>query len=233
MSRRSRSYTAVILSVLSLCFLIPFAARSGSPDSSISISFDGYEVGRPPSGWVTRNGKAQEVYSICGGESGKFLHADAQGTSVQIGLEKKWSLQNLAVLEWRWRAIQFPSRSDERVKGRDDSVLSLYVLFGHAPFYHALKYIWSDALAVGTSLDSPFSSRTKMIVLESGRSLAEKWVVERRNVLSDYRRLFNTTDVPEARGIGVLTDADNTGSRAVGDYGEIDILPLGQRAGEQ
>ncbi len=227
-----RPAVRTILCVLSLTFILSLANRPShaAAQSSIAISFEEYEIGKPPAGWASRNGNAREVYSVRSGDSGKFLHADAQGTSVQIGLEKTWSLQDLPVLEWRWKAIQFPTNADERSKDGDDSVLSLYVLFGHPPFYHAIKYVWSGALPVGTSFDSPFSSRTKMIVVESGRELAGRWVVEKRNALSDYRRLFNTQDVPEATGIAVLTDGDNTKSRAVGDYGEIDIKATGESA---
>jgi hypothetical protein len=215
--------------VLLLTLLVSFIAgsRSAFAESSIKISFEGYEIGKSPTGWVSSNGKAQEIYSVRTGDTGKFLHADAQGTSVQIGLEKKWSIQDLPVMEWRWRAIQFPNNTDERKKGTNDSVLGLYILFGSAPFFQAIKYVWSDTLSVGMSFDSPFSSRVRLVVVETGRALAGKWVVERRNVLADYRRLFNARNVPDPTGIAVLTDADNTNSRAVGDYGEIDILPQG------
>ena len=227
-SRQLRPATVVILCVLLLTVPFPLISRirSASGESSIRISFDGYEVGRLPAGWVLSNGKAQGIYSVRGEDSGKFLHADAQGTSVQIGLERTWSLQDLPVLEWRWRAIQFPSNTDERNKSTNDSVLSLYILFGSPPFYHAIKYVWSDTLSVGMSFDSPFSSRVKMIVVESGRALAGRWIVERHNVLADYRQSFNTQNVPKPAGIAVLTDADDTNSRAIGDYGEIDILPV-------
>jgi len=34
-----------------------------------------------------------------------------------------------------------------------------------------------------------------------------------------------------AKGIGLLTDSDNTRSRAIGDYGDIEILSLSGRPG--
>jgi hypothetical protein len=156
--RLTRQATGMILYVLSLVLLFRSISCtcSASAESSISISFEGYEVGKPPAGWVSRNGKAQEVYSVHSGDSGRFLHGDAQGTSVQIGLERKWSLQDLPVFAWHWRAIQFPSHTDERNKEGDDSVLSLYVLFGSPPFYHAIKYVWRGTLPVAMSFDSPF-----------------------------------------------------------------------------
>ena len=64
-----------------------------------------------------------------------------------------------------------------------------------------------------------------VIVLERGDAFLGKWVSEKRDVLADYHRLFGGNgDAPVARGIAILTDADNTASRASGDYGDIDIL---------
>ena len=82
----------------------------------------------------------------------------------------------------------------------------------------------------GTVFDSPYSSGTKIVVLRSGRALAGSWVAEERNVLSDYERLFEKKDKhPVARGIALLTDSDNTRSRAVGDYAEISIIARSEK----
>jgi len=195
----------------------------------IHISFEGSEVGKPPTGWASRNGSAAEVYSARS-EGGKtFLHADARGSAVQIGHEIAWSLKELPFLEWQWRAVLFPLNGDERRKATNDSVLGLYVVFGRWPFIKAIKYIWSESLPVDTSLDSPFSSRTKIVVIESGQGLAGRWVTERRDVLADFHRLFGDGETaPAARGIGLLTDADNTNSRAIGDYGDMEMLGADQ-----
>jgi hypothetical protein len=72
--------------------------------------------------------------------------------------------------------------------------------------------------------DSPHSSKTKVFVVRSGRSLSGKWLTEERNVLADYRSLFGMGEKnSSARGILLLTDSDNTMTRAVGDYDAITI----------
>jgi len=43
------------------------------------------------------------------------------------------------------------------------------------------------------------------------------------NVLEDYRRFFQA-DPPDAQGIALLTDGDNTHSRAVADYDDFRAL---------
>jgi hypothetical protein len=216
----------VVLGATLFASWLPTAAAQ----PAIHISFEESDVGKPPTGWTSRNGNAAEVYSVRS-EGGKtFLHADARGSAVQIGHEIAWSLKELPLLQWQWRAVLFPLNGDERRKATNDSVLGLYVVFGRWPFIKAIKYIWSESLPVGTSLDSPFSSRTKLVVLESGQGLAGRWVTERRDVLADFHRLFGDGETaPAARGIGLLTDADNTNSRAIGDYGDMEIFGADQR----
>ncbi len=213
----------VMLVALSLVLCVPWSCPALA-QSAIHISFEGFEMGEPPPGWVSRNGNIGDVYTVQEEGGKKFLHADARGTAVQIGFEAKWSLKEHPLLEWQWRALILPDKGDEMKKATNDSVLGLYVVFGRQPFIKTVKYVWSTTLPVGLSLESPFSSRTRMIVLESGDAFMGKWVSERRDVLADYRRLFGKDDAPVTRGIAILTDADNTASRACGDYGDIDIL---------
>jgi hypothetical protein len=60
---------------------------------------------------------------------------------------------------------------------------------------------------------------TQVIVLRSGPpSAREAWVEERVNALEDYTRLFGEPPAVKPAGIAVLTDADDTRSRAEGDY---------------
>lgn len=191
--------------------------------SPISLTFGADEVGKFPSGWLSMDGKnAVKVYSVQAEGDKKFLHADSKGSRVQIGLEKKWALKEFPILQWQWRAVLFPIGTNEREKSGNDSVLGLYVVFGHWPFIRAIKYIWSDTLPVEASFNSPFSKGTKILVVRSGRSQMGRWVKEKRDVLFDYQQLFREEEKnPLATGIAILTDSDNTNSSAIGDYADI------------
>jgi hypothetical protein len=210
-----------------LVVLFIFYAQSLSAQSPIHITFDGDEIGKFPSGWVSRDQKNMiKVYSVQAEEEKKFLHADAHNLSVQIIYETKWDIKDYPILRWRWRAVIFPTGSNEQIKSGDDSVLGIYVVLSGLPFVTAIKYIWSDTLPIGTAFDSPSSSGTKIIVVRSGQALAGTWVTEEHNVLSDYESLFRKGEKhPVAQGIAILTDSDNTNSRAVGDYADISITP--------
>ncbi len=211
------------LTTLSVLILLQAPPLFAQP--LFTLNFENDETGKFPTGWSSRDKENMgRVYSVQAEDGHKFLHADAKKISVQIGLEKAWGLEEFPILRWRWRARAFPEGTNEREKSGNDSVLSVYVVLGGWPVPSSLKYIWSDTLPVGTTFDSPHSNRTKVFVVRSGRSLAGKWVTEERNVLADYRRLFGKGEKnPSARGILLLTDSDNTMTRAAGDYGEITV----------
>jgi hypothetical protein len=193
--------------------------------SLFTLNFENDEAGKFPTGWSSRDKENMgRVYSVRAEDGHRFLHADAQGISVQIGYEKTWNLKEFPILRWRWRALVFPEGSDERKKSGNDNVLSVYVVFGGWPIPSSIKYTWSDTLPAGTVFDSPLSGKTKIIVVRSGRSMAGNWVAEERNVLADYRSLFGEGEKnPSARGILLLTDSDNTMTRAAGDYDDITV----------
>ena len=76
-------------------------------------------------------------------------------------------------------------------------------------------------MPAGTTLPT---SRARAIVLRSGPPPDAEWVTETVNVRRDYERLYG--EAPgRARGVAVLTDADQTRSRAVGDYGSFRVCP--------
>jgi len=210
---------------LLLVVIIIFCAQSLCAQSLMHITFEGGEVGKFPSGWGSRDQKNMtRVYSVQAEGEKKFLHADAHDLSVAISYERKWDMKDYPILRWRWRAVIFPTGSNEQIKSGADSVLGLYVMFSGLPFVTAIKYIWSDTLPIGTAFDSPYSKGTKIIVVRSGRALAGTWITEERDVLSDYERFFGKGGKhPVAEGIAILTDSDNTHSRAVGDYADISI----------
>jgi hypothetical protein len=214
-----------LLCLAAMLLPLPCAWRAASAEQPIQVAFQADEVGKAPRGWASRNKDPGKIYSVQEEGGKKYLRADARDACEPLGYEKPWPLGEYPILRWEWRAVLFPSNSDERKKSGSDSALAVYVVFGRWPFIKCLKYIWSDTLPVGASFTSPFSSRTRLIVLRGGRTAAGTWVSERRDVLSDYRRFFDARETPTARGIAVLTDSDNTHSHAVGDYGEFETLP--------
>lgn len=212
--------------ILILLIALTVSAAQTPLSQPINITFKANEIGKYPSGWSSMNGNdAAKIYSVKAEGEHTFLHADAPAMAVQIGTEHNWNLRDLPVLQWQWRAIHFPDNTNEHEKNRNDSVLAIYVAFGHLPFINTIKYIWSDTIPVGTVFTSPTASNTKIIVIRSGRAQMNVWITEKRDVFSDHKQLFGEKEKdPVATGIVILTDSDNTVTHAIGDYGYIEVL---------
>jgi hypothetical protein len=144
----------------------------------------------------------------------------SSGLGIQAGREYEWDLTKYPVLAWSWRPRLFPQGADERDSSKNDSALAVYmtVPYSRVSGPKAVKYIWSERVPVGTRLSSNMGL-TQVLVLRSGPSGArDQWVEERANALEDYTRLFGEPPAAKPAGIAVLTDADDTRSRAEGDY---------------
>jgi hypothetical protein len=61
------------------------------------------------------NSSAHNVYAVQEEGKKKFIHADSKWSWVQIGYEKKWTLKEFPILQWKWCAVSFPqARMRER-----------------------------------------------------------------------------------------------------------------------
>lgn len=197
----------------------PASSRGAEHERPLG-TFEQSQPGKPPQGWKTRSGEVADVYVVRQSGDRKYLHADAKGVSVTIGKDQEYDVREYPVLTWRWRVLALPRGGDERRKETGDSAAGVYVVFGGWPIPNTVKYVWSASLRPGTRVESPFADQTKIVVLRSGMDRAGEWVEEQVNVLEDYRKLFGE-DPGKARGIGILSDADNTKSRAMADYDAI------------
>ena len=122
------------------------------------------------------------------------------------------------MLAWSWRPVEFPTGADERNSKTNDSALAVYGVFPHRMgSVRSVKYVWSAVVPVGTRLSSNMGL-TQVRVLRTGTENKGRWTDERVNLLDDYRKYFDVSDTPKPAGIAVLTDADDTKSRAQGDY---------------
>ena len=183
------------------------------------VAFNEGDVGNFPSQWKVREQGGKEVYSVQMDGQGVFLHAESIGNAYTIGRQISIDLEKHPYLIFSWRAIELPAGGNEELKRTNDGALGVYVVFqGWAVPPRSIKYVWSTTLPEGTMTESPYSERAKIVVLRTGEEGLGEWHDETVNVLEDYRRLFQTDDAPKVRGIGVLTDSDNTGSHAAGDY---------------
>ena len=175
-----------------------------------------------PGDWKPRDDRAREVYRVLEEGGLRFIRATAEGAGSQMGKEFAWDLGTHPVLAWKWRPRLFPTGADERESARNDSALGVYAVFPSMPMtVKTVKYVWSQMAPAGTTV-SVSAGLTRMLVLRTGAPVDPSWVEEAVDVRADYQRLFAEAP-PRPRGIAVLTDADQTRSRAVGDYADFRI----------
>ena len=208
------------LTLLLAGFLMVAAAEAASaPGSCIAVDdLSKGKIGEFPPDWKARKDAGKAVYSVREENGLRFLRAASRGLGIQAARGFEWDLNAYPILEWSWRPIKFPAGSDERNSKTADSVLAVYAVFPHTMVsLKAVKYIWSAVVPVGTRLTSNMGL-TQVKVIRTGVPERPEWVEERANVLEDYRTLFGDAEPSKPVGVAVLTDSDDTGSSAEGDY---------------
>ena len=197
-----------------------FGAGPGAALAAECVALDDFSRGRLgefPLEWKPRKESGRPVYSIREEGGRRFLRAIARRIGIQAGREVTWNLETYPVLAWSWRPIEFPTGSDERKSGANDSPVSVYAVFpASAVSVKSVKYVWSRVVPAGTRLTSS-GGNTQVRVLRSSPQ-AGTWADEQVNVREDYQKYFGGGEVPKPGGIAVLTDSDDTRSSAQGDY---------------
>lgn len=211
-------------------------------------TFEDETVGTLPSMWYDRDGNKKlpnhdpeeqsgYKYKIEQESGNKYLHyAGSRARHINLPLinQDKQNIYDIniyetPILSWRVRAENLPENANEEDKDRNDSVASIYVVFdmGHVLFKKvpkSIRYTWSSTLKEGTEL-SKFFGNQKIIVVESGKQKVGQWVTFKRNIVEDYRRLFEDNPPRNPLAILILSDGDSTGSYVEADYDDIKLMP--------
>ncbi|MBI2609314.1 MAG: DUF3047 domain-containing protein [Deltaproteobacteria bacterium] len=128
-------------------------------------------------------------------------------------------------LRWKWRVHEFPAGSQEDVQYLNDSAAAVLVTFmTPSRAYPTIQYIWSRSVPAGEVFPNPAFNEdfpTYFKIMRSGSAEdSQLWVEEEVNVFEDFKKIFGEkyADYLPVIGISVLTDANNTQSRAHGEY---------------
>jgi hypothetical protein len=94
--------------------------------------------------------------------------------------------------------------------------------------YATLMYVWCNRREPGTVIRNPRTERIRKLVVESGPRRLNRWLEYERDIRADYERAFG--EKPGALvGIAIMTDSDNTRSRAQAWYGPVRFVPASLR----
>lgn len=158
-------------------------------------------------------------------------------------------LGEFPILVWRWKIDRVVGMAIETRKDRNDSAARIRVIFGKAgeesrplppeieeflkslgiqrtaiePPGFKIDYIWGNRVPRDEAFDYPGSRNHKVVVVESGKDRANQWVWEKRNLIEDYERLFETAPLGLS-GIVVLTDTDQTNEGVEAWYSSVVLM---------
>lgn len=177
------------------------------------------------------------------------IEATAKGSMALLARPLNMDLQPTPVLCWRWRIDAPLSRTDLSKKSGDDFAARVYVafslpdhalslgqrlklglarqLFGAQVPDAAINYVWDNRHPIGFEAPNAYTDQARMLVLESGAERAGRWIEERRDVLSDARRLFGTDQIKAAQ-LAIASDTDNTGEFAHAGFADFHFVPPDQ-----
>jgi len=196
------------------------AVAVAQPECVTIDDFAKSKVDQFPTDWKPRKDAGKDVYRVMEEGGLRFLRATSRELGIQAARQIEWDLEAYPVLTWSWRPLQFPKGGDERESKTNDSALAVYLLVPYSRITgpKAVKYVWSEKVAVGTRLNSNMGL-TQVRVLRSGAPEKKgEWVEERVAARDDFKKYFDVGETPKPAGIAVLTDSDDTGSTAQGDY---------------
>ena len=216
--------TVPVALLVCLCALLPGRGTEAAPPGAAVFDFAG-PVNKQgvPAPWElkVKSGKAQ--VDIGEERQTKVLHLSCQDASFAVEQETNTDVQLAPVLTWPWKAVRLPPQGDVRSGKTDDQALPLLLAFEGKK---VLSYIWSKQAPVGTVVDGsigwPISVTLKVLVVQSGEAEVGRWVTMTRNVLDDYRRLFQE-EPGLLKGIRVQSNCQHTDAEAEGYMGPIHL----------
>lgn len=93
-------------------------------------------------------------------------------------------------------------------------------LTGERPPYATLMYVWDAHAARDSVIVNPRTDRIRKIVVDASDHGLAEWRDHRRDFVADFRRAYGEDPGPLV-AVAVMTDTDNTGTRAEAWYGPI------------
>lgn len=237
----TQRFVIVFAALLASVVLLPQgAARAAEGCTPMRLDFDDASLA-----WThlpLSKFKRDTRYSLVDDDGQKVLRAESERSASLYATRFKSPIAAPSVFSWRWKTDALVAGADNRDKRREDASLRVIVAFdgdktslpeaeqklmkrarmisGREPPYATLIYVWSEQVPLDTVIPSAHTGRVMMIVAASGTAGLGAWQTVQRDLAGDYRRAFAADSGP-ITGVGVMTDTDNTGTQASGDYADL------------
>jgi hypothetical protein len=192
--------------------------------------------------WILSRFLARTHYGIVEHDGERVLAARANVSASGLLQPLALASADYPFINWRWKVPQLIAGANNASRGGDDSPVRVIVAFdgdkslldfedqafgqtvklfsGREMPFATIQYIWENKLPPETVLDNARTSRSKMLVVESGPERLGQWLTFKRDVRADYHRLFGGQP-GSIIFVGVMTDSNATGTQATAFYGDI------------
>ena len=201
-----------------------------------------------PSGWSFYRlapHKKNTAYRLEKYQGKTVLSANSKRSASGLAVKLRPQPASDLWLEWEWKAIDKIPNADNAIRYTDDAPLRILVAFdgnkSKLPLkelltfevagmlsdrempYATLMYIWAGNSPLDSVIENTFTSRVKMIAVDSGWQHTGQWRKHARDLTADYRTAFGE-EPGDVIGIALLTDTDNTKSQVKALYGDIELV---------
>jgi hypothetical protein len=232
-------FVLLLALALSACQSVP---DSPSPVPAAPAWSDGWQPFALP-------GKRPTRYTVESSQGRWVVHAQADTSAGMFRRQLRVEPDQLGSLSFAWKVAALVPGGDVRDSDVEDAPVRLLLAFdgdharlnqrtrmmfdlmhgltGEMPPYATLMYVWDAKAPVDSLVVNRRSDRVRKIVVESGPQHIGQWRSYRRDIVADYRRAFGAE--PGALiSVALMTDTDNTRTRASAWYGEPRLLPRPQ-----
>jgi len=231
---------AVVAAIAAGCATTPKAPPAGAP-SQLAV-FSTLRPGDPVppewGSWTMSRLKGLSRYQLVEDGGATVLKGSARASASGLLHYVDLDIRERPVLSWRWKVADLAPSDDSP----DDSPVRILVNFAgdysKIPFgdrlfydqfrfftgqrlpYAGVMYVWGSRTPNGGEVRNKYTSRIKMIAVESGRENLGRWLEESRDVAEDYRRLFGE-EPGKVVSVGIMTETDATDRALEAYYGDI------------
>lgn len=212
----------------------PWAAVSAAPEGGLTALSDWQHYtlpGKTPTQFAYTRKDGRDAMAVLSVASASMLRR-------QVRIEPA----DLHRVNFSWLVPALIEGADMAERDKDDAPVRLVLAFegdrsrfsaknamlselaraltGEEMPYATLMYVWSAKRPPGTVIVNPRTDRIRKFVVESGPTQLGRWRDYERDIRADFERAFG--EPPGALvGVGIMTDSDNTRSRATAWYGPV------------
>jgi len=223
--QRYYSFCKKLIDDYSLSYLI---AELKDSDYVVLEDFEDNSIGQLPKDWTWRDKdrNKNKPYKIKEENGNKYLAADDTGETVILVKKTRWNIKKYPYISFRWRGRELPEGGDERFGPTNDSGAAIYITYNKKliKIPESVKFVWSTTLPVGSATRRSGIGRPWNVVVESGPENLGVWRTYVLNAFEAYQKTFGGNPPDRPLGIGILSDANSSHSKAYADYDDIRVL---------